>query len=188
MHKLAVVWWVGGMLVLRADLVLVAILVKSDPARNFERPPSHPALCSQRVQLTLGAIGSASVQQRLNKRYPIWVGGRVSLHSLCRVCLMKSCFFDSPDVSLVTAPVVNESPSRFFMTYVALLPNSSTLLLLLDDVSSSCALDCLLLSVQSWLCLRCFRTLLSWWTMLFIKSALRSFAEHVRAALRPQHH
>ena len=50
---------VGGRdVVLRADLV-----VKNDPARNFERPPSHPALCRQRVQLTLGAIGSASVQQ-----------------------------------------------------------------------------------------------------------------------------
>ena len=31
-------------MVLRADLVLVAILVKDDPARNFERPPSHPVL------------------------------------------------------------------------------------------------------------------------------------------------
>ena len=28
---------------------LVAILVKNDPVRNFERPPSHPALFRQRV-------------------------------------------------------------------------------------------------------------------------------------------
>ena len=41
----------------------VAILVKSDSARNFERPPTHPALCSQRIHLTASAIGSASDQQ-----------------------------------------------------------------------------------------------------------------------------
>ena len=41
----------------------LAILVKNDSGRNFERPPSHPALCRQRVCLMLGATGSASIQQ-----------------------------------------------------------------------------------------------------------------------------
>ena len=44
-------WWVEGegSVVLCAELMLVAILVKYESARNFERPPSHPALCKQRV-------------------------------------------------------------------------------------------------------------------------------------------
>ena len=45
LHKLAV-FLVGGegSAVLCAELMLVAILVKYESARNFERPPSHPAL------------------------------------------------------------------------------------------------------------------------------------------------
>ena len=46
----------------------VAILVKSYSARNFQRPPTHPALYRQRVHLTWGAIGSASAQQLYKKR------------------------------------------------------------------------------------------------------------------------
>ena len=62
-HKLAVfLVGVGGVW----SFVLIsclAILVKNDSGRNFERPPSHPALCRQRVCLMLGATGSASIQQ-----------------------------------------------------------------------------------------------------------------------------
>ena len=43
-HKLAVFLVGGGGEVLCADLMLVAILVKCESARNFQRPPSHPAL------------------------------------------------------------------------------------------------------------------------------------------------
>ena len=44
-HKLAVfLVGGGGSVVLCAELMLVAILVKYESARNFERPPSHPAL------------------------------------------------------------------------------------------------------------------------------------------------
>ena len=47
-HKLAGFGgWGGCGLACRS--CLVAILVKNDPARNFERPPSHPALFKQRV-------------------------------------------------------------------------------------------------------------------------------------------
>ena len=54
-HKLAEFLVGGGSEVLCADLMLVAILVKCESARNFQRPPSHPALFRQRVHLTRGA-------------------------------------------------------------------------------------------------------------------------------------
>ena len=82
-HKLAVFLVGGGSEVLCADLMLVAILVKYESARNFERPPTHPALCRQRVHLTLGASGSASVQQLFLNVIPS--SGRAG-GSHCKVC------------------------------------------------------------------------------------------------------
>ena len=64
---------------------IVAILVKSNSARNFERPPTHPALLRQRVQVTWGAIGSAQLSSFIKKGVPFTRGGRaeVSLQRLC---------------------------------------------------------------------------------------------------------
>ena len=61
----------------------MAILVKYEFARNFERPPSHPALCRQRVHLR-GCKWKRFSSAPLNKYHPIVrAGGRVSLQSLC---------------------------------------------------------------------------------------------------------
>ena len=64
----------------------VAILVKSYSARNFQRPPTHQALYSQRIHLTAGAIGSASAQHFFSKkrRTSCHPGGRAGFH--CKDC------------------------------------------------------------------------------------------------------
>ena len=68
LHNRALFWWVGW--ARSACRVAVAILVKSDSARNFEDlPPTQR--CIDSVYIRRGAIGSASAQQLLKKK-----GGR----------------------------------------------------------------------------------------------------------------
>ena len=43
-HKLAL-FLVGGRVEVSRAVSVVAILIKNNTAREFERPPSHPALC-----------------------------------------------------------------------------------------------------------------------------------------------
>ena len=38
-------FWVGGRVEVSRAVSVVAILIKNNTARDFERPPSHPALC-----------------------------------------------------------------------------------------------------------------------------------------------
>ena len=85
---------VGGRdVVLRADLVLVAIWSRRSCAQIW-KPPSHPALCRQREKLKgcdLKRFSSAA----LNKCHPIRVGGWVSLHGLCLHFLHFFTLFDT---------------------------------------------------------------------------------------------
>ena len=83
-HKLALFWWVGW--AWSACRVAVAILVKSDSARNFQRPPTLPALYRQRY-LNWGvrseALQLSSIKQK-REEDPFTRGGRAGSH--CKVC------------------------------------------------------------------------------------------------------
>ena len=73
-HKLAVFWWVGGgSVVLCAELMLVAILVKYESARNFERCLVALAVIPRFANgATGGMTGSSSVVMPLPLRQFLW--------------------------------------------------------------------------------------------------------------------